>query len=465
MANQTGFRKNYPAKNAVAARREYNIYVRNDVIEDYSLRAVPNHFRKWSGFTVANTAIGSISFLALEAIGASIAIKYGFQNAFWGIFTASIVIFILGLPICYHAAKNNLDIDLLTRAAGFGYMGSTVTSLIYASFTFIFFALEAAIMAQALYLYLSIPLFAGYFISSIVIIPVVFYGMTAINRLQVISQPFWLILMIMPFVAVLAKDPGVLDSFFTLSGTATDSSDFSWQHFGFALGISLSLIAQIGEQVDYLRFMPDNTKSGHKAWWLSVLLAGPGWVVLGFLKQIGGVFLAALVLVGGYSLAAAKEPIQMYNAAYSYVFDNPELALLFSFCFVLISQIKINVTNSYAGSLAWSNFFSRTTHTHLGRVVWMIFNIVVAFLLMIMGVFEVLENVLGLYSNVAIAWVASISADLLINKPLGLSPPIIEVRRAYLFNINPVGCISTLVASVLSIFAFSGVFGVDLQAF
>jgi hypothetical protein len=41
-----------------------------------------------------------------------------------------------------------IDIDLLTRGAGFGYIGSTITSLIYASFTFIFFAIEAVILAQ-----------------------------------------------------------------------------------------------------------------------------------------------------------------------------------------------------------------------------------------------------------------------------------------------------------------------------
>ena len=46
--------------------------------------------------------------------------------------------------------------DLLTRGAGFGYIGSTLTSLIYASFTFIFFALEAAVMAYALELALDI---------------------------------------------------------------------------------------------------------------------------------------------------------------------------------------------------------------------------------------------------------------------------------------------------------------------
>jgi hypothetical protein len=62
-----------------------------------------------------------------------------------------------GLPIAYHAAKCGIDIDLLTRGAGFGYIGSTITSLIYASFTFIFFALEAVIMAAALEMCFGIP--------------------------------------------------------------------------------------------------------------------------------------------------------------------------------------------------------------------------------------------------------------------------------------------------------------------
>ena len=51
--------------------------------------------------------------------------------------------------------------DLLTRGAGFGYIGSTITSLIYASFTFLFFALEATIMALALKLVLRHSADAG----------------------------------------------------------------------------------------------------------------------------------------------------------------------------------------------------------------------------------------------------------------------------------------------------------------
>jgi hypothetical protein len=41
---------------------------------------------------VSNTAIGGISAVALEAIGTSIAISYGFTNSLWGILLASGII-------------------------------------------------------------------------------------------------------------------------------------------------------------------------------------------------------------------------------------------------------------------------------------------------------------------------------------------------------------------------------------
>ncbi len=47
---------------------------------------------------------------------------------------------------------------------------------------------------------------------------------------------------------------------------------------GAGAGVALSLIAQIGEQVDYLRFMPDKTPRNSRRWWAAVLGAGPaGW--------------------------------------------------------------------------------------------------------------------------------------------------------------------------------------------
>jgi signal transduction histidine kinase/CheY-like chemotaxis protein len=155
----------------------------------------------------------------------------------------------------------------------------------------------------------------------------------------------------------------------------------------------------------------------------------------------------------------------MYLAAWEYVFPKYGWAVAATALFVIVSQLKINVTNAYAGSLAWSNFFSRLTHSHPGRVVWMVFNTAIALVLMEMNVFQALGQVLGLYANIAIAWMMAVVADLVVNKPLGLSPPGIEFRRAFLYDINPVGVGAMGVASLLSVAAYLGAFGPMAQAF
>ena len=138
-------------------RRDYNTWVASETMEDYALRFTPRTFRKWSEWRMANTAFGAASFLILEAAGATLLVQYGFVNAALAILATGLIIFLAGLPISVYAARYGLDMDLLTRGAGFGYLGSTITSLIYASFTFIFFALEAAVMAYALELAFDIP--------------------------------------------------------------------------------------------------------------------------------------------------------------------------------------------------------------------------------------------------------------------------------------------------------------------
>jgi signal transduction histidine kinase len=155
----------------------------------------------------------------------------------------------------------------------------------------------------------------------------------------------------------------------------------------------------------------------------------------------------------------------MYLAAYEYVFPHYGWAVAATALFVVVSQLKINVTNAYAGSLAWSNFFSRVAHSHPGRVVWVVFNALIAFMLMEMNVFEALGDVLGLYSNIAIAWMMAVVADLVVNKPLGLSPKGIEFKRAYLYDINPVGVGAMALASLVSVSAHQGLFGAAAQAF
>ncbi len=68
-----------------------------------------------------------------------------------------------------------------SRAARRWLIGSTITSLIYASFTFILFAIEASILSSALELAFGIPLWLGYIISAVVVIPLVTHGVKLIS--------------------------------------------------------------------------------------------------------------------------------------------------------------------------------------------------------------------------------------------------------------------------------------------
>ncbi|WP_163264723.1 hybrid sensor histidine kinase/response regulator [Chelativorans alearense] len=441
-------------------RRTYNVWVANQTLEDFALRFTATRVRRWPAWRIANTAIGAVSFLALEAIGGTLTLNYGFETTLWAVLSSCLVMFLMGIPICYNSAKYGVDIDLLTRGAGFGYLGSTVTSLIYASFTFIFFSIEAAIMATALELCFGIPLAVGYLISALLVIPLVIHGITFINRFQAWTQPFWIVLQLLPFLYIATQSVPAMRGWTGYTGLRGPvDGTFSLAMFGAASAVVFSVVAQIGEQVDYLRFLPRKLHANRIAWWSALIAAGPGWVVLGAMKMLAGSFLAYYAFQSGVAFYDAAEPTRMYLSVFQQMVASPELALGLTGIFIVLCQVKINVTNTYAGSIAWSNFFSRLTHSHPGRVVWVVFNVVIGLLLMQFGIYKALEQILGLYAMIAGAWLAAIVADLAVNKPLGLSPRHIEFKRAHLYDINPVGFGAAAIAILLALMSYLGLFG------
>ncbi|MCI9889912.1 hypothetical protein JT358_15870 [Micrococcales bacterium 31B] len=446
-----------PTGDAAAATRES--------LEDYTLRFAPRSYRKWGAGAVAVSALGGIAYLADFSIGATIGLTYGTPSALLGIATAAVIIFVTGLPLAYYAARYNLDLDLITRGSGFGYYGSIISNVIFASFTFIFFALEGAIMAQGLELGLGVPLWAGYAISTLIVLPLVMYGMKALTTLQIWTTPLWLVLMVLPVMYLVFAHPGSIEIFFTHAGTA-GHSEVDFGSAMLAAGVCLSLIAQIAEQIDYLRFMPPKTPANAFAWWRAVILAGPGWVVFGAAKQILGMFLAVyLVASTGLSDRVAAEPVHQFLALYE-EFLPPWAAIALSVVLVVISQVKINVTNAYSGSLAWTNAYTRITRHYPGRLIFVGVNLGIALVLMEANMFSVLNTILSFYANCAISWIVVVAVDIVVNKYiLGLSPKVPEFRRGMLHAVNPVGVVSMSAAAVVSIAAYFGALGESIQPY
>ncbi len=315
-------------------------------------------------------------------------------------------------------------------------------------------------MSMAINMTTGLPLSLAYILSTIVVIPLVTHGIQRISQFQAWTQPLWLILQILPLVFIAIHESQAFAQWLQFPGVAAARGQgFDILFFGAAAAVIFPLLAQNGEKADFLRFLPVRTASNKVHWWLAVIGAGPGWVVFGVIKLFVGSFLAVLALNHGLSAALADDPAHMYAVAFSYITVNPTMALWLAGVFVVISQLKINVTNAYAGSIAWGNFFSRLTHSHPGRVVWLVFNVVIALMLMELGLYQAFENILITYACLVVAWVGAVVADLLINKPLGLSPPGIEFRRSHLHDINPVGVLSMAIASGVGILANLGFFG------
>lgn len=295
------------------------------------------------------------------------------------------------------------------------------------------------------------------------VIPLVIYGMKALSKLQVWTTPIWLILMVAPLVYLIANDPGTVDRFLSYAGTDGEGG-VNTASVLLGAGVCLSLIAQIGEQIDYLRFMPPKTEQNKRGWWTAVVMAGPGWVVLGALKQAIGVFLAVYILAE-VGPAAAPEPIQQFRSAFDAMMPSWMVVPL-AVALVVISQIKINVTNAYSGSLAWTNSFTRVTKHYPGRMIFVLVNLAFALALMEADMFSFLNSILGFYSNCAIAWVVTVATDIGINKyVLKLSPLQPEFRRGMLHAVNPVGVVSFVAASGLSIAMYFHALGDALQPY
>ncbi len=251
------------------------------------------------------------------------------------------------------------------------------------------------------------------------------------------------------------------------SARKQNAGGFNLILFGLAASTLLSFAPQIGEQADYLRFLPSPKPEGglraRLLWWAALLPSGPGWIFIGTIKLLAGSFLAVLALQHGVPVEHAAEPTQLFRVAFE------AMSLLAADRHRADRHPGHHLPDQdqrhqrLCRSIAWSNFFSRLTHSHPGRVVWVVFNALLALLLMELGIFSVIEKILGLYSNFAVAWIGALVADLVINKPLGLSPKGIEFRRAHLYDVNPVGVGAMLISIVLSTSAYFGLFGETLQ--
>jgi hypothetical protein len=101
--------------------------------------------------SITNITFGIATAIFYFQLGSVMALQFGAINAIISAVYAIIVAGVLGTVIAYLSAKSGMNVNLLSRGGGFGYIGASLTSLIYASNFIMYCAFEGMILVLAVH--------------------------------------------------------------------------------------------------------------------------------------------------------------------------------------------------------------------------------------------------------------------------------------------------------------------------
>jgi purine-cytosine permease-like protein len=392
---------------------------RREAREDYALRRVPAHFRK-SPLSIAMVLSGAVWSVFSFALGGSLGLLYGIPTALIGLGCAYVLGTVLVVVITRLTAANGLDIDLLSRGLGYGFLGSAFSSLVYAVTFMMYCGFEASFMATAVNAeWPGVPLVPLYIAAAAVMIPVNWYGFKLNNILQRITWPLFIIGLVALAVDIFTRHH-VAGSIW--AGPVTAASLLG------AIGLCLPVLG------------------------IQALAVGD-WSRFARAADVGKVkVIASSVSIGGLFLIEA--PLGAFLAVYTKQ-GNPGVYAastlgVWGVLWVLVTQLRIQNMNYYSASLATANFVARIFRWAPGRQLWIGLTAVVTAVAAITGILNHLTDVLTFFGVVLLAWAGTLLGGMVFGpRYLGISLARVEYRRGYLRNWGPAALSGLAAGSVV----------------
>lgn len=395
--------------------------------EDYAQDRVPLQYRTWSTVSLFGVMFGITTAMFFLSWGGTLVYTYGTKNLVIGMIIASLVIGGLSFFWCRRASETGLGADLLSRSSGFGYLGSAVTSLIYTLTFLMFFAFEGAIMANAIHAQWEwIPKWSIYLVSGLIFIPLTWYGMRLMNVLMWVTLPVYAV-----FLAITIWMAAGTESTVDFWNYAGDGSFSPAAGPGLiqVLAAALAVVSQVTISADLGRFIPPKRKNS-------------GAFLVGFLAQ-ALTFGGCTILGGWLTLRFGQSDPGIYLTA---------IMGFWGVLFVIITQIRINVTNVYSGSIVYATLFRRLFHFSPGRHWWVVLTAVLGTALMFGDIYSRLNQVLTFEAVFIIAWVMAVVAHMaIVQRVLKLSDDSSPYRKEELPAFNPVGLTAVGAALLVSV--------------
>src|SRR5690625_5232291 len=174
--------------------KSHNLVEKKGHSDDYSLERVPRSKRNMGWISITNITFGIATAIFYFQLGSVMALQFGAVNAMISALYAIIVAGILGTFIAYLSAKTGINVNLLSGGGGFGYMGASLTSLIYASNFIMYCAFECMILVYAVHEFFpSIPIWVYIIIFVSIVIPLNWFGIKQLDKLQKWSLPIFFV--------------------------------------------------------------------------------------------------------------------------------------------------------------------------------------------------------------------------------------------------------------------------------
>ncbi|MFK2827259.1 cytosine permease [Bacillus sp. B190/17] len=407
--------------------------------DDFSLEKVPVEGRTMGWMSIMNVTLGVATAMLFIQMGSLMAISFGAVNALIAEIYATVVAGVVGIGICYYAAKSGLNVNLMARGGGFGYFGASITSLIYALNFIMYCAIEGSIMAAAVHEYISfVPIWGLMIFFGLIVIPLNWFGIKQLDKLQKWSMPLFILLLGTGFFIVLNRSTfeGSVWTYLPEGGEVGGASLLA------CIGIMNGLVGIMALLVsDYARFIK---KEEFKI----------GVFAVGFIPQLVCFLLMGMIGIW-FGVQMGEE-----NPGVFFV----QILGIGGALFTILTQLRINITNLYSSSLSLANFFENVFKFKPGRNFWVVFTSIAAIILMLGGVMDHLGSLLTFQGVFLLSWAAVLLCDaFVVKRLLKIGPKYFEHRQEYLYAWNPVGVVSLIAASVIGSLAAFGYMGVFLQ--
>ncbi|WP_431029643.1 purine-cytosine permease family protein [Lysinibacillus sp. LZ02] len=412
----------------------------NEKRDDFALEKVPRNGRSMSWASITNITLGVATAMLFIQMGSLMAVSFGAMNALLAAIYATVIGGTIGVGISYLAAKTGLNVNLLARGGGFGYLGASITSLIYALNFIMYCGIEGAIMAYAVHEYVQfIPVWVLMVFFGLAVIPLNWFGIKQLDKLQKWTMPIFIFFIVVGFF-MLAKETTFTGNIWTFLPEGVEVGGTSLLA---CIGIMNGLVGIMALLIsDYARFIkPSEFKMGV--------------FMVGFMPQFICFFVMGVIGIWfGVQLNEQNPGIYFVH-----------LLGIGGVIFTILTQLRINITNLYSSSLSLANFFENVFKFKPARVFWVIVTSVVAIFLMLFDVINHIGNLLTFQGVFLLSWGAILISDALVVKRLmKIGPLYFEYRQHYLYAWNPVGIVSLVVSSVIGSIAAFGYMGSFLQS-